>query len=91
MTKDIQKYLNTIIAGDCLTNLALIPEASVDLIFADPPYWMQTQGQLLRTNGTKFEDVEDNWDKFNTYKEYDEFSEKWLKECKRILKPNGSI
>jgi site-specific DNA-methyltransferase (adenine-specific) len=52
---------------------------------------MQTEGELLRTNGTKFEGVEDNWDKFNTYREYDEFSEKWLKECKRILKPNGSI
>jgi len=91
MTKEIQKYLNTIIAGDCLTNLSLIPENSVDLIFADPPYWMQTEGELLRTNGTKFDGVEDSWDKFNTYKEYDEFSEQWLKECKRILRPNGSI
>ena len=61
------------------------------MIFADPPYWMQTEGELLRTNGTKFSGVEDHWDKFNTYKEYDAFSEKWLKECKRILKPNGSI
>ena len=84
-------YLNTIIAGDCLANLALIPDDSIDLIFADPPYWMQTEGELLRTNGTPFSGVEDNWDKFNTYKEYDAFSEKWLSECKRILKPNGSI
>jgi len=91
MTQDMQKYLNTIIAGDCLQNLSLIPDRSVDLIFADPPYWMQTEGELLRTNGTKFDGVQDSWDKFNTYKEYDEFSEKWLKECRRILKPNGSI
>ncbi|MCL1963106.1 site-specific DNA-methyltransferase [Candidatus Saccharibacteria bacterium] len=91
MSKDLTKYLNTIIAGDCIANLSLIPDKSVDLIFADPPYWMQTEGELLRTNGTKFDGVEDNWDKFNTYKEYDEFSEKWLNECKRILKPNGSI
>ena len=87
----MKNHLNTIIAGDCLDNLALIPSDSVDLIFADPPYWMQTEGALLRTNGTKFSGVEDGWDKFNTYKEYDAFSEKWLKECKRILKPNGSI
>jgi len=91
MSKDLTKYLNTIIVGDCLTNLPLIPDNSVDLIFADPPYWMQTEGELLRTNGAKFSGVEDDWDKFNTYKEYDEFSKKWLKECKRILKPNGSI
>jgi site-specific DNA-methyltransferase (adenine-specific) len=91
MTKEIEKYLNTIIAGDCLKNLSLIPDKSIDLIFADPPYWMQTEGELLRTNGKKFNGVEDSWDKFNTYKEYDEFSQKWLKECRRILKPNGSI
>jgi len=54
MTKDIETYLNTIIAGDCLKNLSLIPDKSVDLIFADPPYWMQTEGELLRTNGDKF-------------------------------------
>ena len=91
MKDDIKEYVNTIIAGDCIANLALIPDNSVDLIFADPPYWMQTEGELLRTNGTKFSGVEDKWDKFGTYKEYDEFSEKWLVECKRILKPNGAI
>ena len=89
--KGLANYLNTIIAGDCVVNLALIPDESIDMIFADPPYWMQTEGELLRTNGTKFSGVEDNWDKFNTYKEYDEFSERWLTECKRILRPNGSI
>jgi len=87
----IQKYLNTIIAGDCITNLALIPDKSVDLIFADPPYWMQTEGQLLRTNGDTFAGVQDNWDKFNSYQEYDAFSKNWLMQCKRILKPNGAI
>lgn len=90
-TEGIKKYLNTIVAGDCIANMALIPNNSVDLIFADPPYWMQTEGELLRTNGTRFDGVEDKWDKFGTYKEYDAFSEKWLAECKRILKPNGAI
>lgn len=91
MSKDLTKYLNTIITGDCLANLSLIPDKSIDLIFADPPYWMQTEGELLRTSGTKFAGIEDEWGKFNTYKEYDEFSEKWLKQCRRILKPNSSI
>ena len=89
--RELTHLLNTIIAGDCQESLALIPDNSVDLVFADPPYWMQTEGELLRTNGTKFSGVEDQWDKFDTYKEYDEFSTKWLKECRRILKPNGSI
>ncbi|MDR1451230.1 MAG: site-specific DNA-methyltransferase [Helicobacteraceae bacterium] len=74
-----------------MINLSLIPDNSIDLIFADPPYWMQTEGELLRTNGSKFDGVEDKWDKFNTYKEYDEFSEKWLAECRRVLKPDGAI
>jgi len=87
----ITDHINTIIAGDCLANLTFMPNDSIDLIFADPPYWMQTEGVLLRTDGTKFSGVEDKWDKFNTYKEYDEFCEKWLGECKRILKPNGAI
>ena len=83
--------LNTILSGDCIETLSSLPSASVDLVFADPPYWMQTEGDLLRTSGTKFDGVADHWDKFHSYEEYDKFSEQWLKECKRILKPNGSI
>ena len=82
---------NRIYSGDCIENLVRLPSDSVDMIFADPPYWMQTEGELLRTTGTKFDGVADHWDKFNSYEEYDKFSAQWLKECKRILKPNGSI
>ena len=89
--KDIDKYINTIIKGDCIENLKKLPDESVDLIFADPPYFMQTEGELHRTNGTKFQGVEDEWDKFNDYKEYDEFCTQWLKECKRVMKKNASI
>lgn len=77
--QDITGIVNTIIAGDCLNSLSAIPDNSIDLIFADPPYWMQTEGELLRTNGKKFAGVEDKWDKFNTYKEYDEFNENGIK------------
>lgn len=88
---DINKIKNTIIEGDTIENLKKIPDESIDLIFADPPYFMQTEGELHRTDGTKFQGVEDEWDKFSNYNEYDKFCFEWLKECKRILKKDGSI
>lgn len=88
---NIDEITNTIIAGDTIENLKKIPDESIDLIFADPPYFMQTEGVLLRTDGTKFSGVEDDWDKFSGYNEYDEFCFHWLKECKRVLKKTGSI
>lgn len=88
---DIDKIKNTIIEGDTIDNLKKIPDESIDLIFADPPYFMQTEGELHRTDGTKFQGVEDEWDKFSSYNEYDKFCFEWLKECKRVLKKDGSI
>lgn len=87
----INNILNSIIEGDSIENLKKLPNESIDFIFADPPYFMQTEGELLRVNGEKFSGVEDNWDKFNSFFEYDNFSLAWLKECKRILKKNGTI
>lgn len=87
----IGEYINKILHGDCVEKLKTIPSESVDLIFADPPYFMQTEAELLRANGDKFTDADDEWDKFNSFAEYDAFCELWLKECKRILKPTGSI
>ncbi len=86
--KDIE---NTIIQGDIIKTLKKIPDESIDMIFADPPYFMQTEGVLLRTEGTKFNGVDDEWDKFKDYKEYDKFCEDWLIECKRVLKKDGTI
>lgn len=87
----MNKYLNKIIKGDCISSLKQLPDNSIDLIFADPPYFMQTEGELLRTDGTVFDGVNDKWDKFKDYQEYDEFCFQWLKECKRVLKNTGSI
>lgn len=87
----IEEITNKIIEGDTIEQLKKIPDKSIDGIFADPPYFMQTDGILLRTDGTKFSGVEDKWDKFTGYEEYDKFCYQWLKECIRILKPNGSI
>jgi DNA modification methylase len=82
---------NTIINGNCLEELKKIPNNSVDLIFADPPYNMQLKNELYRVNGTKVDGVNDDWDKFNNFKEYDNFCITWLYECKRILKDTGTI
>ncbi|MGN0919407.1 MAG: DNA-methyltransferase [Alphaproteobacteria bacterium] len=83
--------LDTILCGDCLDKLKEIPDKSVDMIFADPPYFMQTSGDLNRSDGTRFQGVSDAWDKFENLKAYDSFCCAWLTECRRILKPKGSI
>ena len=85
------KLLSSIQNGDCLKLLKKIPEKSFDLIFADPPYNMQIGDKLRRPDDSKVNGVYDKWDQFESFQHYDEFSLKWLKECKRILKDNGSI
>lgn len=83
--------INTIHQGDCVELLKKIPDNSVDLIFADPPYNLQLNGELTRPNQTKVDAVNDDWDKFASMEIYDKFTHAWLKECHRILKNTGSI
>jgi modification methylase len=83
--------INRVLVGDCLEELAKLPTASVDLIFADPPYNLQLERDLLRPNNTKVDGVDDEWDKFSSFADYDRFSRAWLGECRRILKPDGAI
>ena len=83
--------LNTIIKGDCVEAMNSLPERCVDLIFADPPYNLQLQNDLHRPNMTKVDAVDDDWDQFDSFETYDEFTKNWLKACKRILKPTGTI
>lgn len=87
----LNQYLNKIIKGDSVEVLKKLPDNSVDLIFADPPYNLQLNGELWRPNQTKVDAVNDEWDKFTDFQVYDKFCEEWLKECKRILKKDGSI
>ncbi|NLO90117.1 MAG: site-specific DNA-methyltransferase [Clostridia bacterium] len=83
---------NVVINGDALVELKKIPDDSVDLIFADPPYWMRVEGVLHRVEGTEFDGCVDEWDnQFTTLEDYENFTEKWLSECKRVLKKDGSI
>lgn len=86
-----QLPLNQIIQGDCSEVLNSLPEGSIDLIFADPPYNLQLQNDLWRPNHTKVEAVNDHWDQFSSLQAYDDFSEKWLLACQRVLKDTGSI
>jgi len=83
--------LNQIIEGDCVENLNALPEKSIDLIFADPPYNLQLQNELHRPNMTKVNGVDDPWDKFDSLQDYDQFTRSWLTACKRVLKPTATI
>ncbi len=85
------KFCNTIINGDSLEILKKIPSKTFNLVFADPPYNMQIGEKLKRPDNSKVQGVNDKWDQFSNFKHYDEFSKEWLKECKRILKDNGSM
>ena len=82
---------NRVLVGDCLEELARLPDQSVDLVFADPPYNLQLERELLRPNNTVVDGVDDAWDKFSSFADYDRFSRAWLAECRRVLKADGAI
>lgn len=83
--------LHSILQGDCIEKLRSLPDGSIDLIFADPPYNLQLQQDLWRPNMTKVDAVKDKWDQFSSFQAYDEFSRRWLSACRRVLKDNGTI
>src|SRR5476651_1339667 len=80
-----------ILIGDCVAAMATLPAASVDLVFADPPYNLQLAGNLLRPNNSRVDGVDDDWDKFADFAAYDEFTRAWLTAARRILKPDGAL
>ena len=83
--------LDTILHGDCLSVLATLPDRSVDLVFADPPYNLQLQQPLLRPNNSQVDAVDDAWDQFDDFAAYDAFTRRWLSECRRVLKDTGAL
>jgi len=83
--------LNTILDGDCIARMNALPEASVDLIFADPPYNLQLRGDLHRPDNSRVDAVDDHWDQFASFAVYDEFTRAWLAAARRLLKPDGAI
>ena len=87
----MSKFSDKIIFGDCLGELKKIPNKSFDLVFADPPYNLQIGKKLTRPDSSKVNGVNDKWDHFDSFEDYDVFCISWLRECKRVLKDNGSI
>lgn len=83
--------LDQVIEGDCVEVMQSLPEGSVDMIFADPPYNLQLQGDLYRPNMTKVDALNEEWDKFDSLQAYDEFTRRWLGAARRVLKPTGTI
>jgi len=91
----IEKWLffpiDEVLHGDCIAVMDSLPEKSVDLVFADPPYNMQLGGDLWRPNMTKVDAVTDAWDQFASFAEYDEFTRNWLRAARRVLKDSGTL
>ena len=83
--------LDRILTGDCVEEMNRLPAGSVDLVFADPPYNLQLKGGLLRPNQTEVDGVDEDWDKFADFAQYDRFTRDWLAAARRLLKPAGTL
>jgi modification methylase len=83
--------LDQIVVGDCVASMNALPPASVDLVFADPPYNLQLGGELTRPDNSHVDAVSNDWDKFDSFAAYDTFTRDWLKAARRVLKPDGAI
>src|SRR6201981_1793720 len=77
--------------GDCVAELNNLPAESVDLVFADPPYNLQLQGDLKRPDDSRVDAVDDDWDKFSSFSAYDDFTRAWLTACRRLMKPTATL
>ncbi len=80
-----------ILIGDCIEKMRELPDRSVDLVFADPPYNLQLGGDLLRPDNSKVDAVDDDWDRFDSFETYDTFTRAWLGQCRRVLKDEGAL
>lgn len=88
---EIGTFENSILKGNCIEQLNKLPANSVDLIFADPPYNLQLEGDLKRPDNSDVDAVNDHWDQFESFAAYDKFSKAWLKAARRVLKDDGTI
>ena len=88
---DARRSAISILIGDCVAEMMRLPEASVDFVFADPPYNLQLEGALSRPDQSLVDAVDDAWDKFADYAEYDAFTRGWLGAVRRVMKPSATI
>ncbi len=89
MSQDVP--IDTVIHGECVEQMNRLPEKCVDLIFADPPYNLQLSKDLWRPNMTRVDAVDDEWDQFESFEAYDQFTTAWLGACRRVLKDTGTL
>jgi DNA modification methylase len=85
---------DTVIHGDAIDVLPRLPSDIYDLIFLDPPYFLQLPPkELIRWSrrGGVIDGVSDRWDRFDSFGDYDAFIEKILTQCRRVLKPTGTL
>src|SRR5436190_3363226 len=87
----LESSSHRIVVGDCVAEMARLEPASADLIFADPPYNLQLQGDLKRPDDSKVDAVDDDWDKFSSFAAYDDFTRAWLIAARRVMKPSATI
>ncbi|MBM3506179.1 MAG: site-specific DNA-methyltransferase [Alphaproteobacteria bacterium] len=88
---DIASYFGTVLEGDCVARMGALPPESIDLVFADPPYNLQLEGELRRPNDSVVDAVDDEWDRFADFETYDRFTRAWLAAARRVLKPSGTL
>src|SRR6202048_1199626 len=81
----------SIMLGNCGGEMAKLPAESIDLVFADPPYNLQLQGDLRRPDDSRVDAVDDDWDRFSSFAAYDEFTRAWLIACRRVMKPAATL
>ena len=87
----LEDALDRVIEGDCVEKMRALPEGCADLIFADPPYNLQLKNELRRPDNSKVDAVDDHWDQFSNFAEYDNFTRQWLSEARRVLKDSGAL
>ena len=88
---NLESLSSRIIVGDCVAEMSKLPPASVDLVFADPPYNLQLKGELKRPDESHVDAVDDDWDKFSSFEAYDDFTRAWLLACRRAMKPSATL
>src|SRR5258708_6662647 len=86
-----EQVSSRIVVGDCVAEMAKLPAESVDLVFADPPYNLQLRNDLKRPDDSRVDAVDDDWDKFASFEEYDRFTRDWLTACRRVMKPSATL
>jgi modification methylase len=90
--RDVDRLpLDEILVGDCIPILEALPAASLNMVFADPPYNLQLENELLRPNHSVVEGVDVAWDRFDGFADYDRFTSGWLSAARRVLKDDGTL